>query len=156
MELSWISWLSAGWTFTGRAAVRALPPFGSPYPQPRTQSHSPAAALIAFLAVTGKLKELWLWSINSAPGALLRSRHAEMHVGRLWSSSGVLGMSTQQAGGLGAGSLAVLLLNYALVSFLGCLMQLHHGQGRQVSSNTVGACSWCHKSEHLLHRLVKE
>lgn len=73
-----------------------------------------------------------------------------MHVGRLWSSSGVLGMSPQQAGGLGAGSLSVLLLNYALVSFLRCLMLLLHGQGRHVSSNTVDACSWCHKSDRLL------
>lgn len=41
-------------------------------------------------------------------------------MGRLWSSSGVLGMSPQQAGGLGACSLAVLLLNDALVSLLRC------------------------------------
>lgn len=113
------------------------------------QSHSPATELTVVLAAMGKLKELWIWSVNSEWGALLWSQHAEMHVGRVWSSSGVPGISPQQAGGLWACSLAVLLLNYALVSFLRCLMLLLHGQGGQVTSNAVDACSWCHTSDKL-------
>lgn len=91
----------------------------APHIPAQDTSHNPAAELSVFLAAMGKQKER-IWSINSAPAALLWPQHAEMNVGRIWSSSGVLGMPPQHAVGLGACSLALLLLNYALLSFLRC------------------------------------
>lgn len=153
MELSWGVFF--GWVQAGHSLEELLGGYWhclAPHTPSPGQSHRPAAELIVILAAMEKLKELWIWSINSAWRALLWSQHAEVHVGRVWSSSGVLEISPQQAGWLWASSLAVLLLNYALVSFLRCLMLLLHGQGGQVTSNAVDACSWCHTS----NKLVKE